>query len=71
MIGSIRMFLKFGVDLNQNYERLSQLALAKFRNSSLTLFFPMFPFHPPRNIRKPLVFCFQGDQMGTLVRKGL
>ena len=23
---------------------------------SLTLFFPMFPFDPPENIRKPLVF---------------
>ena len=22
----------------------------------LTLFFPMFPFDPPENIRKPLVF---------------
>ena len=32
----------------------------------------MFPFDPPENIRKPLVFwCFQGDQKGTLGRKGL
>ena len=39
---------------------------------SLNLFFPMFPFDPPENIRKPKVFsCFQGDQMGTLGRKGL
>ena len=38
----------------------------------LTLFFPMFPFDPPENIRKPLGFgCFQGDQEGTLGRKGL
>ena len=38
----------------------------------LTLFLPMFPFDPPENIRKPLVFwCFQGDQKGTLGRKGL
>ena len=29
----------------------------------------MFPFDPPENIRKPLVFwCFQGDQKGTLGR---
>ena len=41
-------------------------------NVTLTLFFPMFPFDPPENIRKPLVFgCFQGDQKGTLERKGL
>ena len=38
---------------------------------SLTLFFPMFPFDPPENIRKPLVFCFQGDLKGALGRKGL
>ena len=32
----------------------------------------MFPFDPPENIRKPKVFwCFQGDQKGTLGRKGL
>ena len=31
----------------------------------------MFPFDPNENIRKPLVFCFQGDQKGTLGRKGL
>ena len=38
----------------------------------LTLFFPMFPFDPPENIRKPKVFwCFQGDQKGTLGSKGL
>ena len=38
----------------------------------LTLFFPMFAFDPPENIRKPLVFlCFQGHQKGTLGRKGL
>ena len=39
---------------------------------SLTLFFPIFPFDPPEIIRKPLVFLyFQGDQKGTLGRKGL
>ena len=38
----------------------------------LTVFFPMFPFDPPENIRKPKAFlCFQGDQKGTLGRKGL
>ena len=32
----------------------------------------MFPFDPPENIRKRKVFsCFQGDQKGTLGRKGL
>ena len=32
----------------------------------------MFPFDPPETIRKPLVFwCFEGDQKGTLGRKGL
>ena len=39
---------------------------------NITLFLPMFPFDPLENIRKPLVFwCFQGDQKGTLGRKGL
>ena len=28
--------------------------------SNLTFCFPIFPFDPPENIRKPLVFCFQG-----------
>ena len=38
----------------------------------LTLYFPMFPFDSPENIRKPFVFwCFQGDQKGTLGSKGL
>ena len=32
----------------------------------LTLYFPMFPFDPPENIRKP-----KGDQKGTLGSKGL
>ena len=31
----------------------------------------MFPFDPPENIRKPNVFCFQGDQKGTLGTNGL
>ena len=39
---------------------------------TLTLYFPIFPFAPPENIRKPKVFwCFQGDQKGTLGSKGL
>ena len=39
---------------------------------NLTLSFPMFSFDPRENIRKPKVFCsFQGDQKGTLGRKGL
>ena len=38
----------------------------------LTLFFLVFPFDPPENIRKPMVFwCFQGDQKGTFGRKSL
>ena len=38
----------------------------------LFLYFPMFPFDSPENIRKPKVFCcFQGDQKGTLGRKEL
>ena len=32
----------------------------------------MFPFDPPKNIRKTFGFLmFQGDQKGTLERKGL
>ena len=38
----------------------------------LTFLFPIFPFDPPRNIRKPLVFwCFQEDQKGISRRKKL
>ena len=38
----------------------------------LNPFFPMFPFDPPENIRKRLVFrYFQGDQKGTLGKKRL
>ena len=48
--------------------------LHTFRNClheyKLTHFFPMFPFDPPENIRKPKIFCFQGGQKGTLRRKG-
>ena len=44
----------------------------RFLTKDLTLFFPMFPFDPPENNRKPLVFCcFQGDQKGILGKKGL
>ena len=36
----------------------------------LILSLPIFPFDPPKNNRKPLVFwCFQGDQKGTLGRR--
>ena len=43
-----------------------------FISVPLTLFFPMFHFDPPENIRKPLVFRgFQGDEKGTLGRKRL
>ena len=38
----------------------------------LTLFFPIFPFNPPENMRKPMVFwCFQEAQKRTLGRKRL
>lgn len=38
----------------------------------LTLFFPKFPFVPPKNIKKPLIYWyFQGDQQGTLGIKSL
>ena len=38
----------------------------------LTIFFPMFPFDPPENIRKRKVsWSFQGDQKGTLGKKEL
>ena len=41
-------------------------------STDLHLFFPMFPFHPPKNIRKPLILWrFQGDVKGTLAEKGL
>ena len=37
---------------------------------SLTPFFPMFPFDPPENIRKPKVFlCFQGGLKGNIGKK--
>ena len=36
----------------------------------LTLFFPMFPFDPTENIRKPKVFwCFQGGSKGYAGKK--
>ena len=43
---------------NQTYEAELSVKLIL----DLTLFFPMFPFDPPENIRKP---------KGTLGRKGL
>ena len=39
--------------------------------SFLSVSFPMSSFDPPENIRKPLIFDFQGDQKGTLGRKKL
>ena len=32
---------------------------------NLIIFFPMFLFNPPENIRKSLVFCFQRNQKDT------
>ena len=56
---------KFSQD---NYEILEVIL---FQNI-LTLYFPMFPFGPPENIKKPLFFwCFQRDQKLTLGRKWL
>ena len=41
-------------------------------DETLTLFFPIFPFDPRENIRKPWIFwCFQRYQNGKLGRKGL
>ena len=38
----------------------------------LTHIFPMYPFDPPENNRKPQIFCcIQGDQKGTLRRNRL
>ena len=46
--------------------------LFQMTQSLLTLFVPMFPFDTPENVRKPPVSRgFQGDQKGTLGRKGL
>ena len=46
--------------------------LAFLAGTSLTRFFPKFPFDPPETIRKPLVFWYlQADQKGTLGKKGL
>ena len=40
--------------------------------ATLTHFSKCSLLNPPENIRKPKVFwCFQGDQRGTLDRKGL
>ena len=38
------------------YEMKVSNAYITLSGCSLTLFFPMFPFDPPENIRKPLVF---------------
>ena len=56
----------FMIDVNHNSYILGSALI------QLTLFFLMFLFDPPVNFRKPKVFwCFQGDQKGTLGRKGL
>ena len=65
-----RVTAKLLVTVTCNFVTKAQY-LAEYLNFSLTFFFPMFPFNPPENIRKPLVFsCFQGDQKGVLGRKG-
>ena len=38
---------------------------------ALTLFFPMFPFDPPENIRKPGFLMFSGESKGNIGKKGL
>ena len=63
-----------------NSTQLTQLELYLKQNFSgagdscfwslLILFFLIFPFDPPENIRKQKIFwCFWRDQKGTLVRK--
>ena len=48
------------------------LSLLGKQKGTLTLFFPIFPFDPPENIRKPkVIWCYQGNQRETLERKGL
>ena len=51
---------------------LGNETVSGFQNTAslIILYFPMFPFDLPENI-KPKVLCFQGDQKGTLGRKGL
>ena len=46
--------------------------VAEVTFNGLNLFFPIFPFDPPENIKKPKFFqCFWGDQTGTLGKKKL
>ena len=64
----IRCFLRVEAFSTNQKEWMINFGL--FRWFILTLFFPVLPFDPPENIRKPLVFwCFQVDQKGTLGRK--
>ena len=60
------------VDIYHNIINIKSKINNIWKTSSLTLSFPVFPFDPPENIRKPLVFwCFQGDQKETLGKNGL
>ena len=53
------------------FKRRISIFIWHYRNN-FNPFLPIFSFNPPENIRILKVFwCFQGDQRGTLGRKGL
>ena len=54
---------------NEEYE--TNLCLLVNTYLVLTLLFLMLPFDPPEDIRKQVLWCFQGDQKRTLEIKGL
>ena len=56
-------------ELAEMIETLKLFKNAHTTYNESTLFFAIFPFNPPENIRK--LKGFQGDQKGTLGRKGL
>ena len=50
---------KLNNGINNIHERALRIVFRDYESTIqqlLTLFFPMFPFDPPENIRKPLVF---------------
>ena len=67
------MFWLYG-NLSLNYTAYQLTDLSITGTSALhrlTPFFQMFPFDPPEYIRKPVFWCFQLNQRGTLGRKEL
>ena len=61
-----RIFRRAIIQITSGQQSLKFLG---FLQSSLTLFSPMFDL--PENIRKPLaLWCFQGNEKGTLKEKG-